>query len=72
MRNNKIPSHLENMWLRVEGFKDPVRSWWLGYNVSGSYGHMLATKLKALKQDLKKWNTECLFGYTSCFLFLKS
>ncbi|XP_034703511.1 uncharacterized protein LOC117927896 [Vitis riparia] len=48
------------MWLRVEGFKDLVRRWWTGYTFSGSFSHILACKLKALKQDLKTWNREVL------------
>ncbi|RVW36589.1 hypothetical protein CK203_072861 [Vitis vinifera] len=49
------------MWLKVEGFKDLVRKWWTCYNFSGYYSHILACKLKALKQDLKVWNRE-VFG----------
>nr|CAN72765.1 hypothetical protein VITISV_037010 [Vitis vinifera] len=52
------------MWLKVEGFKDLVRKWWSCYNFSGSYSHILACKLKALKQDLKVWNRE-VFGNVS-------
>ena len=26
----------ENMWLKVEGFKDLIRSWSVGYDVCGS------------------------------------
>lgn len=33
----------------------------MGYTFTGSYGHVLAAKLKALKQDIKKWNKE-VFG----------
>lgn len=46
-----MPFGFENMKLNVEGFKDLVRNWWEGYNVNGSYSHILASKLKALKQD---------------------
>ncbi|RVW12497.1 putative mitochondrial protein [Vitis vinifera] len=46
------------MWLKVEASKDLVRKWWSCYNFSGSYSHILACKLKALKQDLKVWNRE--------------
>ena len=38
--------------MKVEGFKDLVRNWW-GGECSGSFSHILAVKLKALKQDLK-------------------
>ncbi|KAL6325751.1 hypothetical protein AAG906_026580 [Vitis piasezkii] len=48
IRNGKTPFR----WLKVEGFKDLVRNWW-GGECSGSFSHILAVKLKALKQDLK-------------------
>ena len=60
----KTPFRFENMWLKVEGFTDLVRKWWSCYNFSGSYSHILACKLKALKQDLKVWNRE-VFGNVS-------
>ena len=46
------------MWLKIDGFKDLVRSWWNGYSVEGYSSHYIAEKLKALKKDLKKWNKE--------------
>ncbi|RVW32316.1 Protein ARABIDILLO 1 [Vitis vinifera] len=33
-------------------------NWWEGYSLQGSFSHILAVKLKALKQDLKAWNKE--------------
>ena len=44
----------ENMWLKEEGFVERVRKWWNGYCFSGSPSFILARKLKALKEDLKK------------------
>ncbi|KAL6338115.1 hypothetical protein AAG906_010684 [Vitis piasezkii] len=64
IRRGKIPFRFENMWLKVEGFKDLVRNWWEGYNVQGSCSYILDAKLKALKQDLKSWNKE-VFGNVS-------
>ena len=64
IRGRKTPFRFENMWLKVEGFKDLVRKWWSCYNFSGSYNHILACKLKAQKQDLKVWNRE-VFGNVS-------
>jgi hypothetical protein len=52
----KSPFRFENMWLKVEGFVDRVRGWWVLYSFPGSPSHILASKLKALKMDLKKWN----------------
>ena len=48
----------ENMWLKEEGFVKRVRHWWNGYCFSGSPSFILARKLKAFKEDLKKWNKE--------------
>ena len=48
----------ENMWLKEEGFVERVRQWWNGYCFSGSSSFILGHKLKALKEDLKKWNKE--------------
>ena len=45
----------------METFKDLVRGWWMSYNFRGFFSYILATKLKALKLDLKKWNKE-VFG----------
>ncbi|RVX16087.1 LINE-1 reverse transcriptase-like [Vitis vinifera] len=60
-RRGPSPFRFENMWLKVEGFKDLMRSWWQGMSVSGRASYKLATKLKAIKQKLKAWNTE-VFG----------
>ena len=38
-----------------------VRKWWNGYCFLGSSSFILACRLKALKDDLKKWNKE-VFG----------
>ena len=55
--SSKSPFRFENMWLKIDGFKDLVRSWWNGYFVEGYSSHCIAEKLKALKKDLK-WNKE--------------
>ena len=49
------------MWLKVEGFKDIMKSWWEEDNFSGSSSFILAEKLKVLKFKLKEWNTD-IFG----------
>ena len=56
--SGKNPFRFENMWLKIDGFKDLVRSWWNGYFVEGYSSHCIAEKLKALKKDLKIWNKE--------------
>ena len=48
----------ENMWLKEESFVERVRQWWNGYYFAGSPSFILACKLKALKDDLKRWNKE--------------
>ena len=60
-RRGPSPFRFENLWLKVEGFKDLMRSWWQGMSVSGRASYKLATKLKAIKQNLKLWNRE-VFG----------
>ena len=44
--------------MKEEGFVKRVRHWWNGYCFSGSPSFILARKLKAFKEDLKKWNKE--------------
>ena len=46
------------MWLKADGFVDRVRTWWESYLFQGSPSFQIASKLKALKLDLKKWNEE--------------
>ena len=64
MRTGKIHFCFENMWLKVDNFKELIRGWWEGYNVQGSFSHILAVKLISLKQNLKAWNRE---GVWKCF-----
>ncbi len=64
LQRRKRPFWFENMWLKVEGFTDLVRSWWESYSVIGTPNFMFASKLKALKADLKHWN-EVEFGHVS-------
>uniref|UniRef100_A0A2N9H476 Reverse transcriptase domain-containing protein n=1 Tax=Fagus sylvatica TaxID=28930 RepID=A0A2N9H476_FAGSY len=49
------------MWLRHEAFLGNVRQWWGSYEFHGSPSFVLASKLKVLKEDIKKWNRE-VFG----------
>jgi hypothetical protein len=52
----KSPFRFENMWLHDEGFVDRVAAWWSNYSFGGPPSLVLARKLKALKEDLKRWN----------------
>ena len=54
----KRPFRFENMWLKEEGFVDKVRSWWEAYFFEGTPSFVMASKLKALKGDLKQWNAQ--------------
>ena len=58
LRRGPAPFRFENMWFKVEGFKDLIRNWWRGIEVSGSANFRLSAKLKELKQKLKVWNRE--------------
>ena len=48
----------ENMWLRHEDFTGNVRQWWGSYEFQGNPSFVLASKIKVLKEDIKKWNKE--------------
>ena len=52
------PFRFEKMWFKADGFVDRVKQWWLSNQFDGSPSYILANKLKALKANLKKWNTE--------------
>ena len=61
LRRGPTPFRFENMWLKSEGFKEVLRQWWEGIQVSGSTSFILTEKLKALKPFLRSWNKE-VFG----------
>ena len=44
------------MWLKTDGFKDRVHSWWNRYSFLDTPSFVLAKKLKALKEDIIRWN----------------
>ena len=46
------------MWLKEEGFKDLIRNWWQGIEVTGRASYRLVVKMKELKQNLKVWNRD--------------
>ena len=48
----KSPFRFENMWLKTDGFKDGVHSWWNRYSFSSTPSFVLAKKLKVLKADI--------------------
>ena len=61
----KSPFRFENMWLKSEGFKDWVHSWWNRYSFSGTPSFVLAKKLKVLKEGIIQWNRS-VFGNVEC------
>ncbi|KAG5540926.1 hypothetical protein RHGRI_020977 [Rhododendron griersonianum] len=61
IRSGRTPFRFENMWLLSEGFTERVGEWWNSYSVMGKPSFVLAKKLKLLKEDLRKWNSE-VFG----------
>ncbi|KAL6327158.1 hypothetical protein AAG906_015197 [Vitis piasezkii] len=52
LRRGPFPFRFENMWLKVEGFKDLLRSWWQGIVVRGNANFRLAAKPK--EQDVRE------------------
>ena len=46
------------MWLKAEGFKELLKSWWQDLHFCGSHNFILAAKFTALKDLLKSWNKE--------------
>ena len=46
LRRGSSPFKFENIWLKVEGFKDLLRSWWQGFAIRGSANFRLVAKLK--------------------------
>lgn len=56
MVRGESPFRFENMWLKTEGFVERVKSLWDCYSFSGTPSFVLAKKLKAVREDLKRWN----------------
>ena len=54
--NCPSPFRFENMWLKVEGFKELIRDWWQSFEFRGTHSYVLMEKIKALKVKLKAWN----------------
>ncbi|XP_022899390.1 uncharacterized protein LOC111412699 [Olea europaea var. sylvestris] len=63
--SGRRPLRFEKMWLKVEGFGKRVPAWWASYEVGESPSFVLDQKLKALKEDLKRWNEE-IVGNVNC------
>ncbi|RVW37936.1 Transposon TX1 uncharacterized 149 kDa protein [Vitis vinifera] len=57
-RRGPSPFRFENMWLKVEGVKELMKSWWEGVSFNGSASFIMAEKIKVLKVKLKEWNRD--------------
>ena len=58
VRRGLTPFRFENMWLKVNGFRELLSSNWGEIEMFGSASFKLVEKLKALKSLLKKWNKD--------------
>ena len=55
------PFHFENRWLHHRSFSSDFAKWWIELAPSGWEGHKFMTKLKLIKEKMKKWNVD-VFG----------
>ena len=60
LRRGPPPFRFLHLWLKEEGFKDFLKTWWEGFDIRGSYSFILTEKLKALKANLRKWTKRSL------------
>jgi hypothetical protein len=58
MARGKSSFKFENIWLKETDFVARVQGWWSSYVFTGTPSFVLASKLKALKEDLRHWNKE--------------
>ena len=61
MSRGPSPFRFENMWHKVDGFKDFLRDWWQGGVRGGRVSFRMAAKIKVLKEKIKAWNRD-VFG----------
>ena len=62
IRRGPTSFRFEVLWLKVEGFKDLLKTWWKSLSPRGTSSYTLASKLKALKTFLKSWNKDAFSG----------
>ncbi|RVW55567.1 Transposon TX1 uncharacterized 149 kDa protein [Vitis vinifera] len=55
------PFRFENMWLKVDGFKELLREWWQEGERVGRASFRMAAKMKEMKEKIKVWNRD-VFG----------
>ena len=56
-----MPFRFENMWLKVDGFKELVSNWWQSTELFCVGSYILMEKIKSFKQRIKSWN-KVVFG----------
>ena len=61
MSRGPSPFRFENMWLKVDGFKELLREWWQGGARVGRASFRMAAKMKEMKEKIKVWNRD-VFG----------
>ncbi|RVW16447.1 Transposon TX1 uncharacterized 149 kDa protein [Vitis vinifera] len=61
MSRGPSPFRFENMWLKVDGFKELLREWWQGGERVGRASFRMAAKMKVMKEKIKVWNMD-VFG----------
>ena len=61
MSRGPSPFRFENMWLKVDGFKELLREWWQGGARGGRASFRMAAKMKEMKEKIKVWNRD-VFG----------
>ncbi|MCI42694.1 hypothetical protein A2U01_0063931, partial [Trifolium medium] len=52
------PFRFRNYWLENSKFKDMISKVWEEQNFTGWMGHILKERLKGLKEEIRKWNSE--------------
>ena len=60
LERGRTPFKFENMWLEFEGFSDLIKEWWGELQVDEFASYIVTTKLKFVKEKLKKWNRDVL------------
>ncbi|RVW88360.1 LINE-1 reverse transcriptase-like [Vitis vinifera] len=61
MSRGPSPFRFENMWLKVDGFKELLREWWQGGERVERASFRMAAKMKEMKEKIKVWNRD-VFG----------
>ena len=58
MARGKNPFRFENMLLKSDRIVDRVDSWWNRHSFSRTPSYVFAKNLKALKEDIIRWNRQ--------------